>query len=137
MKRPLVYVLALSSISVLLFALLIYHFTTNIDPQTIGTEAAAGKKVWESKGCIECHAVFGNGGYAAPDLTKTFAVRGENWLADFFRDPPMRRPSNKKRHLGLSDKEIPEMIQYLRSVSQIRLLDWPPAPILPPSREGE
>lgn len=135
MKNPLVYAILISCLSLFLFGALIYYSLTSHPNQPITSEAVAGKKIWESYGCIECHAIFGNGGYSAPELTKTYQERGRAWLEDFFQNPPFMRPSTKKTHLSLPENEAAKIIEYLRYLSQTKLLNWPPKPLALPAKE--
>ena len=43
-------------------------------------EVVAGKDVWHKYNCINCHTLFGEGAYYAPDLTKIAKLRGEQYL---------------------------------------------------------
>lgn len=45
--------------------------------------AVAGKKVFQSYNCMDCHTLVGNGGYFAPDLTDEYRRVGPAWLAAF------------------------------------------------------
>ena len=47
----------------------------------------AGKDVWHKNNCINCHTLFGEGAYYAPDLTKITAQRGAAYLRAFLKDP--------------------------------------------------
>ncbi|MHB1125411.1 MAG: c-type cytochrome [Bacillota bacterium] len=97
----------------------------------IPPEAVAGKMVWQDNGCVECHTVLGNGGYSAGDITNVFSLRGSKRLEKFFLEPPVMRPSETSRHLGLNRQETREMIAYLKFLNQIPTQGWPPQPVKP------
>ena len=44
--------------------------------QNITPEVSLGNKVWHDNNCINCHTLFGEGAYYAPDLTKITKLRG-------------------------------------------------------------
>ena len=57
---------------------------TNADKIT--PEVTRGKDVWHQNNCINCHTLFGEGAYYAPDLTKITQHRGEAYLQAYMRD---------------------------------------------------
>src|SRR5688500_7309571 len=58
---------------------------TNADKIT--PAVTRGKDVWHANNCINCHTVFGEGAYYAPDLTKITKHRGEAYLRAYMKDP--------------------------------------------------
>ncbi|MHB1420171.1 MAG: c-type cytochrome [Bacillota bacterium] len=94
-------------------------------------EVVAGKRVWQEKGCVECHTILGNGGYSAGDVTKVISLRGQNRLEMFFQNPPVMHPSKTRKHMGLDRQQAREMIAYLRFLSRIPTEGWPPQPVKP------
>ncbi|HEX7028920.1 MAG TPA: cytochrome c, partial [Gammaproteobacteria bacterium] len=101
----------------------------NITPQVIH-----GKDVWHKYNCINCHTLFGEGAYYAPDLTKITQLRGEAYLQAYMRDPANFYDEQKHRRLmpkqDLSEEEITDLIAFLDWVSQVDNQGWPPRPIL-------
>jgi len=107
------------------FAGLVYYSLSRMEPREVPLEAAQGKKIWENHGCIQCHAILGNGGYLASDLTNVINHRDEKWLEHFFLAPPLI-PASNKRHKGLEEDQVEKMLEYFRLVAQINTLNWPP-----------
>lgn len=101
----------------------------NLTPQVI-----AGKDVWHKYNCINCHTLFGEGAYYAPDLTKIAAHRGESYLKAYMRDPSKFYDERRHRRLmptqNLSDEEIANLVAFLEWVSQVDNQGWPPRPIM-------
>ncbi len=93
-----------------------------------------GADVWHKYNCINCHTLFGEGAYYAPDLTKIAQLRGEPYLTAYMRDPSKFYDEQKHRRLmpkqDLSDEEIQNLIQFLTWVSNVDNQGWPPRPIL-------
>ena len=93
-----------------------------------------GKDVWHANNCINCHTLFGEGAYYAPDLTKITKHRGEAYLQAYLRDPSKFYDETKHRRLmpkqDLSDKDITDLIAFLDWVSNVDNQGWPPRPIL-------
>lgn len=113
--------------TLVVFMVLIYYSFQKIEPRDISWEAAQGKKVWDDFGCIQCHALVGNGGYAAPDLTKVVITRGDQWLKNFFSEPPLMPASKFRRHKKLNQEQTSFILEYLRLVGEINTLNWPPS----------
>lgn len=101
----------------------------NITPQV-----THGKDVWHKYNCINCHTLFGEGAYYAPDLTKITQHRGEAYLQAYMRDPSQFYDEQKHRRLmpkqDLSEQEITDLIAFLDWVSKVDNQGWPPRPIL-------
>lgn len=105
---------------------------TNAD--TITPQVIHGKDVWHKYNCINCHTLFGEGAYYAPDLTKITQHRGEAYLQAYMRDPSAFYDEQTHRRLmpqqNLSEEEITDLIQFLDWVANVDNQDWPPRPIL-------
>ena len=93
--------------------------------------AIEGKKAWQRRGCVECHTIFGNGGYNAPDLTREVSGRGVPWISHFLQDPPVMRPGTRERHPALNPDEAQSLIEYLKHLDRIVTPGWPPEPAKP------
>lgn len=102
--------------------------------ENITEDVIAGKEVWHSNNCINCHTLFGEGAYYAPDLTKITKMRGEAYLTAFLRDPQQFYTEEVHRRImtnpNLNDDEIRQVIAFLDWVSEVDNQGWPPRPIL-------
>jgi nitric oxide reductase subunit C len=105
---------------------------TNEDKLT--PQVVAGKDVWHKNNCINCHTLFGEGAYYAPDLTKITKLRGEQYLQAYLRDPSKFYDEQRHRRLmpkqDLSDADITNLISFLEWVSNVDNQGWPPRPLL-------
>jgi nitric oxide reductase subunit C len=105
---------------------------TNADKIT--PEVTRGKDVWHANNCINCHTLFGEGAYYAPDLTKITKLRGEPYLTAYMKDPSKFYDEKRHRRLmprqDLSDQDIQDLIAFLDWVSNVDNQGWPPRPIL-------
>ncbi|CEA04595.1 nitric-oxide reductase subunit C [Pseudomonas saudimassiliensis] len=105
---------------------------TNAD--TITPQVTHGKDVWHKYNCINCHTLFGEGAYYAPDLTKITQHRGEAYLQAYMRDPSAFYDEQTHRRLmpqqNLSEEEITDLIKFLDWVANVDNQGWPPRPIL-------
>ena len=102
--------------------------------QDITPEVTHGKDVWHKYNCINCHTLFGEGAYYAPDLTKIAQHRGEAYLKAYMRDPSKFYDEQRHRRLmptqNLSEVEIANLVKFLDWVSKVDNQGWPPRPIL-------
>lgn len=105
---------------------------TNNDKNTV--QVQRGKDVWHNNNCINCHTLFGEGAYYAPDLTKITKLRGEAYLTAYMKDPSKFYDEKRHRRLmpkqDISDSDITALIAFLEWVSNVDNQNWPPRPIL-------
>lgn len=102
--------------------------------QNITPEVTLGNEVWHKNNCVNCHTLFGEGAYYAPDLTKITQLRGEAYLRAYLHDPSKFYDEQKVRRLmptqNLSDADITGLIAFLDWVSKVDDQGWPPRPLL-------
>lgn len=105
---------------------------TNADKIT--PAVTAGNDAWHANNCINCHTLFGEGAYYAPDLTKITKLRGAEYLRAYLQDPARFYNEQTHRRLmpkqDLSDDDITNLIAFLDWVSNVDNQGWPPRPIL-------
>ena len=93
-----------------------------------------GKDVWHKNNCINCHTLFGEGAYYAPDLTKIAQLRGAPYLQAYLRDPSKFYDEQRHRRLmprqDMSEREITDLVAFLDWVSKVDNNGWPPRPLL-------
>ena len=77
-------------------------------------------RVMEDLRCQSCHAINGNGGDMAPDLTFEGSAVNRAWLLDFMKNPNTLRPALIRRmpKFNLSDAEIRGLSDYMLSAYQ-------------------
>lgn len=123
--------LALLFAGLIISSLAVFFWLTPLSMQEIpggqlSAREEAGKLVWEKQGCVECHSLFGNGGYSAQDLTRVTKRRSNAELRRFFADPPVLLPGKKKRHPGLTPESAEQVLAYLGLTARVNTLAWPP-----------
>ena len=110
------------------------QFPTLTHSDKITPAVTRGKNVWHHNNCINCHTVFGEGAYYAPDLTKITKLRGEAYLKAYLRDPSKFYDETRHRRLmpkqDLSDTDITDLIAFLDWISNVDNQGWPPRPLL-------
>ena len=136
-RQARLFAIASTAIAVLVFLILTVHSHTRFPELTnasaITPAVSAGQDVWHRYNCINCHTLFGEGAYYAPDLTKIAQHRGEAYLAAYMRDPSQFYDERVHRRLmprqDLSEQEISDLIEFLEWVSNVDTQGWPPRPI--------
>lgn len=110
------------------------QFPKLTNAQNITPEVTLGKNVWHENNCINCHTLFGEGAYYAPDLTKIAQQRGAPYLRAFLTDPTKFYDEQRHRRLmpqqNLSVADIDGLIAFLDWVSKVDNQGWPPRPIM-------
>ncbi len=109
------------------------QFPKLTNAQNISPAVAHGKDVWHKNNCINCHTLFGEGAYYAPDLTKIAQQRGAAYLQAYLRDPSKFYDEQRHRRLmpkqDLSEAEITDLVAFLDWVSKVDNNNWPPRPL--------
>ena len=102
--------------------------------ENITPAVTRGQDAWHKYNCINCHTLFGEGAYYAPDLTKITQLRGEQYLRAYLKNPANFYDEQRHRRLmpneHLSDQEISDVVAFLDWVSKVDNQGWPPRPIL-------
>lgn len=104
------------------YAFLVQYSSTKKPVQTAAVKTKglspieAGKKVYEARGCAVCHAISGVGGKAGPELTTIGKIRDTNFLHKWLKNPQAVKPETIMPNLGLTDKEIKPLVEYLSSL---------------------
>ncbi len=110
------------------------QFPKLTNAQNITSAVRHGKDVWHKNNCINCHTLFGEGAYYAPDLTKIAQQRGAQYLKAYLRDPSKFYDEQRHRRLmpkqDMTDIEIADLVAFLDWVSKVDNQGWPPRPIL-------
>ena len=110
------------------------QFPKLTNAENITPAVSHGMDVWHKYNCINCHTLFGEGAYYAPDLTKITQHRGEQYLQAYMRDPSKFYDEQRHRRLmpqqNLGAEEITDLIAFLDWVSKVDNQGWPPRPIL-------
>ena len=108
------------------FGGLISQSINSIEMEIIPRAAVQGKQIFQRKACVECHRVFGNGGYWGGDLTKAYAKLGHERITGYLTAAPLLSGAKHKRHEQLTPEEAEQVSAYLQFVNSINTLDWPP-----------
>lgn len=95
-----------------------------------------GKLAFQSKNCINCHTILGNGAYYAPDLTKAWLDPGwvaesvrEQLMVEFLMDPMANARTfgtdRRMAHLDITEAEARALVAFLKWTSAIDTNGFP------------
>ena len=137
-KQTRLFAIASTAIASLVFIVLTIdshrQFPKLTNAENITPAVSHGMDVWHKYNCINCHTLFGEGAYYAPDLTKITQHRGEQYLQAYMRNPAQFYDEQRHRRLmpkqDLAPEEITDLIAFLDWVSKVDNQGWPPRPIL-------
>ena len=92
------------------------------------TESAIrGKKIWETRNCIGCHTLLGEGAYFAPELGNVYKRRGPEFIKAWMAAQPTGAPGRRQMpQFHLNEKELNDLVEFLKYSSEINTNNWPP-----------
>jgi nitric oxide reductase subunit C len=115
----------------LLFAAIVFHSEQKIpqrsNAQAITPAVVAGKKIWETRNCIGCHTLLGEGAYFAPELGNVYKRRGPEFIKAWIKTQPTGVPGRRQMpQFNLSDQQLDDLTEFLKWTSEVNTEHWPP-----------
>lgn len=83
-------------------------------------DAFRGRQLFEAKGCVRCHAVYGKGGRTGPDLSTVGAETPIEWTQEMWNHAPAMETEFRKLGLPWPKFDGGEMNDLLAYVREIR-----------------
>ena len=121
---------------VLVFAVLIFDTEGRVPERSnaaqITPAVARGKHIWETRNCIGCHTLLGEGAYFAPELGNVYVRRGgdaggEAFIKAWMQAQPTGAPGRRQMpQFHLSEQQLDDLVQFLKWTSQVDTENWPP-----------
>ena len=121
---------------VLLFLALTYRneqiLPTRDNRANLTEKVVAGKRIWETRNCVGCHTLLGEGAYFAPELGNVYKRRGGDaggaeFIKAWIKAQPTGTPGRRQMpQFNLSETELDEIAAFLKYVSEINTSNWPP-----------
>ncbi len=88
-----------------------------------GTPEERGRNIFQMSGCLACHAINGEGGNIAPDLTNVYAEQGEDFIHQSILKPNTAISEGFQANImppnyadRLSEQDLDDIVAYLKSV---------------------
>ena len=97
--------------------------------QNMTPQIAAGKHIWETRNCIGCHTLMGEGAYFAPELGNVVARMGsKEGVKAFIQSRPVDGIPGRRSmpQFNLSEEELDAVVAFLEHVGTINNANWPP-----------
>ncbi len=115
----------------LLFAVIVFDTESRIPERSnaaaITPSVVAGKKIWETRNCIGCHTLLGEGAYFAPELGNVYIRRGGDFIKAWMQAMPTGVPGRRQMpQFNLDEQQLDDLVEFLKWTSQINTEQWPP-----------
>ena len=123
----------------LLFAAIVFDSERRIPErshaQAITPAVVAGKKVWETRNCIGCHTLLGEGAYFAPELGNVWKRWGGDadpagardmlkaWMA---AQPSGIEGRRQMPQFNLTEQQLDDLVEFLKWTGEVNNEQWPP-----------
>lgn len=116
---------------VLLFIVLIFNTEGRIPERSNATEitpaVVRGKHIWETRNCIGCHTLLGEGAYYAPELGNVYKRRGGDFIKGWMKAQPTGAPGRRQMpQFHLTDAQLDDLVEFLKWTNKIDTNNWPP-----------
>ncbi|MFN8321736.1 MAG: cytochrome c [Chitinophagales bacterium] len=99
--------------------------------ENLTAQVINGKHIWESNNCMGCHTIMGEGAYYAPELTKVYERRGENYIKLALMSKVPWSPRGRKMvAYGFSEQEANDVVAFLKWIGEVDLNGFPAKPDL-------
>ncbi|MBD5802342.1 c-type cytochrome [Aromatoleum evansii] len=86
-----------------------------------------GKHIWETRNCIGCHTLLGEGAYFAPELGNVYPRRGAEFIKAWIKSQPTGTPGRRQMpNFNLTEQELDDIVAFLKYTSEINTQKWPP-----------
>lgn len=90
-------------------------------------QAMRGKHIWETRNCVGCHTILGEGAYFAPELGNVYTRRGPEFIKAWIKAQPTGAPGRRQMpQFHLSDQELDDLVAFLKYTNGINTNNWPP-----------
>ena len=100
---------------------------TRDNRHNITAQVEAGKHIWETRNCVGCHSLLGEGAYFAPELGNVYIRRGGDFIKVWMKAMPTNVPGRRQMpQFHLTDEELDQLVAFLKYVSEIDTANWPP-----------
>ena len=115
----------------LLFTALIVNTEQRIPQRSHAADVtpavARGKAVWETRNCIGCHTLLGEGAYFAPELGNVVERRGGEFVKAWIKAQPSGAPGRRQMpQFNLSEQQLDDLVEFLKWTGQVDTNKWPP-----------
>ncbi|MDP3652321.1 MAG: c-type cytochrome [Rhodoferax sp.] len=116
---------------IFVFAALIFDSERKIparsNAEAITPAVERGKKLWETRNCIGCHTLLGEGAYFAPELGNVYKRRGGDFIKAWIASQPTHTPGRRQMpQFNFTEDQLNDMVEFLKWTNNINTEKWPP-----------
>jgi len=121
---------------VLIFGYLSYDSLTKGIPENTNIEqmtdaAKRGRKIWDRKNCMGCHTLMGEGAYYAPELTRVYSRRGEDYIKMTLNfDGGWGTHGRRMIQYDFNETEKQDIVEFFKWCNEMHLNGFPAEPPL-------
>ncbi|MBP9905682.1 MAG: cytochrome c [Rhodoferax sp.] len=116
---------------VLIFIGLIFDSERKIpfrsNAEAITPAVISGKNLWETRNCIGCHTLLGEGAYFAPELGNVYKRRGPDFIKAWIASQPTHIPGRRQMpQFNFTETQLNDLVEFLRWTGNVNTEKWPP-----------
>jgi nitric oxide reductase subunit C len=116
---------------ILLFAVLIFDTEQRVPERSKAAEitpaVVRGKHLWETRNCIGCHSLLGEGAYFAPELGNVYKRRGPEFIKAWIKAQPTGAPGRRQMpQFNFTDVQLDDLVEFLKWTNGVNNENWPP-----------
>jgi len=116
---------------ILVFAALIFDSERKIpfrsNAEAITPAVISGKHLWETRNCIGCHTLLGEGAYFAPELGNVYQRRGPEFIKAWIASQPTHIPGRRQMpQFNFTEAQLNDLVEFLRWTGNVNTEKWPP-----------
>ncbi len=90
----------------------------------------AGRRLFQEKGCQNCHSLGGKGGSIGPALDQVAKRHDPQWIIDHFRNPEIVSPGTVMPQFNFTEQETRALTEFLLSLSDTNFIGFLKTPAL-------
>lgn len=95
--------------------------------ENLSESAIRGKHIWETRNCIGCHTLLGEGAYFAPELGNVYTRRGPEFIKAWIQSQPTGVPGRRQMpNFNLTDAQLDDLVEFFKYTAGIDTAKWPP-----------
>jgi len=95
--------------------------------ENITDSVVRGKHIWETRNCVGCHTILGEGAYFAPELGNVYKRRGGPFIKAWIQAQPTGVPGRRQMpQFHLNNQELDDVVAFLKWTSEVNTNNWPP-----------
>ncbi len=116
---------------VLLFAALVLDTEQRIPARSksadITPAVVRGKHLWETRNCIGCHTLLGEGAYFAPELGNVYTRRGPDFIKAWIKSQPTHIEGRRQMpQFNFTEQQLDDLTEFLKWTNGVDAGKWPP-----------